>query len=114
MIVAPSGAPTISVADVSSYSIQLQWTALLSQHQNGLITGYVLRYWSERDGNNSVHVDRTWHTISVNPYTTYWLSVAAENSAGQGPFSESAIVETLQDGKFYDYILIGLQCAALP
>ena len=94
-------APTISVGDVASRSIQLQWIPPAFEHQNGIITGYVLEYWSERDGNVSVAVDRVWHVLSGDPYTRYWVRVAAENSAGQGPFTEIVTVKTLPDGRSY-------------
>lgn len=69
------------------------------EDQNGIITGYVVQYWSERSGNVSVEVDSTSYTVSAVPFARYWVRVAAENSAGQGPYSDVVIAKTLPDGK---------------
>jgi hypothetical protein len=71
---------------------------LAFEDQNGIITGYVVEYGSDRSGNHSVKVDSTRYTVPALPFTSYWLRVAANNSAGLGPFSEAVIVETSQDG----------------
>ncbi|CAI8037191.1 Phosphatidylinositol phosphatase PTPRQ [Geodia barretti] len=93
----PSRAPTVSVGSIASDSIQLQWMPLAFEDQNGIITGYVVEYGSDRSGNHSVKVESTRYTVPALPFTSYWLRVAANNSAGLGPFSEAVIVETSQD-----------------
>ena len=96
---APSRAPDVSIGDVASDSILLEWMPLQFEHQNGMITGYVVEYGSDRSGNGSVEVDSTEYTVVAVPYTSYWLRVAANNSAGRGPYSQVVIVETLPEGK---------------
>ena len=96
---APSAAPTsVSVSEVTSSSITVQWSAVDCIHRNGDITGYSVRY-----GAQTVSVSRggaTMTTISrLESSTTYSIEVAAVNSAGTGIYSDTYI--TLTDSKCY-------------
>ena len=71
------------------------------QDQNGIITGYFVEYGSDRSSNHSVMVESTMYTVPAVPFTRYWLRVAANNSAGLGPFSELVMATTSQDGIVY-------------
>ena len=42
--------------------------------------------------------DITEYTLEAAPYTDYVVSVAAVNSAGQGPFSDITEIRTPEDG----------------
>lgn len=88
------------MGEVSSHSIQIQWIPLDTLNQNGIITNYTVLYWTNRGINSSIKVDSTEFTKLVDPFTMYWFRVAAETSAGLGPFSEVLSVESLQDGKY--------------
>ncbi|CAI8029949.1 Neogenin (Fragment), partial [Geodia barretti] len=92
--------PGVTVTDVNSSSITVQWGSVPCIHQNGAITGYSVQYGVMGSGNTeTVTVDgasTTQTTIpGVNPSTTYSIQVAAVNSAGTGVYSDP---ETLQMG----------------
>ena len=89
----------MTVVDVSSDTIELQLTPLAEEDRNGIITGYVIEYFSSR-GSDSIPTDSsTEFSLTVAPYTRYELRVAAVNAAGQGPFSHPVTTTTLEDGK---------------
>ena len=87
-ILAPSAPPTsVSVSEVTSSSITVQWGPVDCIHRNGDITGYSVRYGSE---NMSVSGDSSggMYVISgLMPSTTYSIQVAAQTSAGPGTYS---------------------------
>ena len=88
MFPAPSSPPSsVSVSEVTSSSITVQWGPVDCIHRNGDITGYSVQYGSE---NVSISGDSSggMYVISgLMPSTTYSIQVAAETSAGTGPFS---------------------------
>ena len=98
----PSAAPTsVSVSEVTSSSITVQWEAVDCIHQNGDITGYSVRYGeigsAEREKTVSMTSSVTMYTITgLSTFTNYSIEVAAVNSAGAGVYSDDIIVETLQ------------------
>ena len=83
-------------------SIEVRWQPIPSHQQNGYLTGYVVRYWKEKDG-SIINVNPTEHKILVDGYT--WMavirglnsnvqlkiSVAGFTSTGEGPQSKEAI-----------------------
>ena len=90
---APSAAPTsVSVSEVTSSSITVQWGAVDCIHRNGDITGYSVRYGVQGSGSTqTMRVSGgsvTEATISgLTASTTYSFEVAAVNSAGTGVYS---------------------------
>ena len=90
---APSAAPTsVSVSEVTSTSITVQWGAVDCIHRNGDITGYSVRYGVQGSGSTqTVSVSgggATMTTISgLMASTTFSIDVAAVNSAGTGMHS---------------------------
>ena len=95
---APSAAPTsVSVSEVTSSSITVQWGAVDCIHLNGDITGYSVRYGVQ----GNVEGDRTvemasgdssggMHQISgLSAATVYTIEVAAVNNAGTGIYSDA-------------------------
>ena len=90
---APSTAPTsVSVSEVTSSSITVQWGAVDCIHRNGDITGYTLSYGVQGNGSTqTVNVsggEATQTIISeLTPSTNYSIEVAAVNSVGTGVYS---------------------------
>ena len=107
---APSAPPTsVSVSEVTSSSITVQWGAVDCIHHNGDITGYSVRYGVQGSGSTqTVSVSgggATQTTISgLMPSITYSIEVAAVNSAGTGMYSDA--VSDLTSGIVY-YIITG-------
>ena len=91
---APSAAPTsVSVSEVTSSSITVQWGAVDCIHRNGDITGYSVRYGVQGSGNTqnmSVSGGSVTEATVQNLmfFTTYSIEVAAVNSAGAGAYSD--------------------------
>jgi len=97
----PSSAPTrVTVVNVTSTTLSLEWDPLTIEDHNGVITGYVVNY-SRVDTGSTVTVVSSTTSVYIGmlrPYTTYSFSVAAETSVGSGPFSPSLQRTTAEDG----------------
>ena len=84
----------MSVSEVTSSSITVQWGAVPCIEQNGEITGYSVQYGNQAQ---SVSVgNATEITISnLTPSTTYNVQVAAVNDADTGDYSNIISIMTL-------------------
>ena len=94
----------MSVSEVTSSSITVQWGPVDCADRNGDITGYSVQYEEVESGstqNMSVSGDSaTETTISgLMPSTTYSMEVAAVNSAGPGTYSVPAIINETRRSK---------------
>ena len=99
----PSSAPTgFIVLATSVESLSMTWNELPCSDWNGLIE-YIIQY-SRNDGNPATIIvvegsNTTTHTISgLTTCTNYSLTIAAKNSAGNGPFSPSVHTLTMPKG----------------
>ena len=109
---APSAAPTsVSVSEVTSSSITVQWGAVDCIHRNGNITGYSVQYGVQGSGNMTVEIASgdssggMYQISGLSAATAYTIEVAAVNSAGTGVYSTPIVVE-IPDSKqiiFYNY-----------
>ena len=120
---APSAAPTsVSVFEMTSSSITVQWGAVDCIHRNGDITGYLVRYGVQ----GSVEVDRTVEMASgdssggmykisgLSAGTLYTIEVAAVNNGGTGDYNVAVSYQTselgtrivLNTGYYYACIII--------
>ncbi len=97
----PTGPPlSVNVICHTAESIKITWKPPELLRQNGLITSYVLHTNSSAE--KAIYSSTKQATIIVGlfPYTTYYVSVSAANSVGEGPFAEPVIITTLEDGNF--------------
>ena len=106
---APSNPPTsVTISDVTSSSITVQWGPINCIHRNGHITEYIVQYklkGSNHINNMRVMSSSTKVTISGLYFATnYSIKVAAVNRAGSGKYSV-AIIRTTK-GINLNYILI--------
>ena len=103
---APSAAPVdLIFLSATSSSITLQWKAVPCIHQNGNITGYMIEYEEVVDENEaprmnvSIVGDQKEMTAGIitglKPLTHYDIRVAAVNSAGIGPFTNTSNASTI-------------------
>ena len=96
----PSTPPTsLSVSDITSTNITVQWGPVDCIHRNGDITGYSVKYGAQ--GTRSTQTLKvsggatTEIAISgLKASTTYFIEVAAVNSAGTGVYSHSTSLRT--------------------
>ena len=92
-IAVPSAAPTsVSVSEVTSSNITVQWGAVDCIHRNGDMIRYSVRYGIQGNGSTqTVSVsggEATMTTISgLTPSTNYSIEVAAMNSVDLGAYS---------------------------
>ena len=100
--IVPSGTPgELLVSHTLPTSVQLSWTPVPEDLQNGNITGYTVQV----EGPDStqeipvMHGNATSYEVSgLKPYTTYTFSVSAMTEAGIGP-AISTSSATPQGGK---------------
>ncbi|XP_026873742.2 LOW QUALITY PROTEIN: contactin-3 [Electrophorus electricus] len=93
----PSRAPSrIRAKSLSSSEVELGWKPLPWTTSRRRIMGYELRYWAEREGQETARVLRTagngTSTVlrGLDANTAYHITLRAYNSAGVGP--DSAVV----------------------
>ena len=104
----PSGPPIVIHTEATADSVSLQWSAPTLGSQNGIITGYIIRFSSNGETINiSVASDTMQYVSEASPFTTYQLSVAAFNSAGVGPFSDVLELRTMEAGKTTNIVYLG-------
>ena len=95
---APSAAPTsVSVSEVTSSSVTVQWGTVDCIHHNGDITGYSVRYMVQ--GNDSTRqtvesIETEFTITGLEHSTSYTIQIAAVNSAGSGVYSEPLSITT--------------------
>ena len=98
---APSAPPTsVSVSEVTSSSITVQWGPVDCIHRNGNITGYSVQYKVMGSGNTQnmfISGGSATEAIISNltPSTTYTVRVATVNDAGTGELSSRLLIVTL-------------------
>ena len=107
---APSAPPTsVSVSEVTSSSITVQWGPVACADRNGDITGYLVRYKETMTGPTNIPVsDVTEYTIiDLKPSTAYTVRVGAVNSAGR-KFSDhmNTMTEGIHLHLIYTYLNI--------
>ena len=89
---------------VNPTTILMTWQPPPSEHQNGIITAYVVNVYL---GDNSTIVQQyTTSSLSVTllglyPFSTYVVVFAAETGVGSGPFSSGFRIYTPEDGKIF-------------
>ena len=100
--IAPVAPPAeITVVEVTSTSVRLEWTGPPPDKQNGVILQYILNVTVLGMKHNAYYTssDVTSFTVdNLHPYTMYIAVIAAETSIGVGPFSSLITMETLEDG----------------
>ena len=99
----------MSVSEVTSSNITVQWGSVDCIHRNGDITGYSVWYGVQESAVEEQTVpggDTRQTTISgLTPSTTYSIEVAAVNSAGTGVYSNAIYILT-QGIHVYDIVYI--------
>ena len=93
---APSAPPAfVKLSVVSSTKIKVTWRRPDCRHQNGVITGYSVRYKKEGIGEENIGAGGILtKLLKVTKKSVYTVEVAAKTSAGTGVYSEIQTIET--------------------
>ena len=103
--------------NTSSTSISVSWEAVQAELQNGIITGYTIKYQSLTENDNRVVQagpdDRQANLTGLKEFVVYNISVTAFTVKGGGP-PNFTVVRTDQDSKSYNtcFSLLLLQSVA--
>ena len=82
----------------SSTTVSIAWIPPLENLQNGVITGYRIKYIGKDGYESELRTNQTSHLLTdLQKFTRYNMSVEAGNEMGFGP-SEYINVTTLADG----------------
>ncbi|KAM7035664.1 protein sidekick-2 [Acridotheres tristis] len=99
----PTGAPqNVAVQAATATQLDVTWEPPPVESQNGDIQGYKIHFWEEQRQNESARVKTLFLPESgvklknLTGYTSYWVSVAAFNAAGDGPRSPPVKARTQQ------------------
>ena len=96
--VVPSAPPShVTISKLTGTTITVQWEPVDCIHHNGDITSYLLQYEVQESGNTRTHtaIGEVAIILNLMSSTTYFIKVAAVNSAGTGEFSPAIITVTL-------------------
>ena len=101
----PSAAPNVSLLNISSTALEINWTALATHYRNGILLGYRIFMWKESEGSafslNTTVAGATYFKRfeELSKWTTYCFQITAFTSVGDGPKSDADCVRTFEDGK---------------
>ena len=86
----------------TSRSISVSWSTIECIERNGVITNYTVVF-QEQGGAvipGEVNVmDRTFTASGLTPHTNYTFKVAGVNSNGTGPYTNTIVILTDEEGK---------------
>ena len=98
----PSGPPLNLTAEPSSVSAILRWDPPAEEDQNGVITGYLIKYQLSSDSSSQMNITVALETEllldNLTNGVTYNFTVAAINSNGTGP-DAAMMFTTIPDSK---------------
>ena len=98
----PASEPLLlMVSDVTSDSFSLSWSPPPVEDHNGAITGYVIQVTNASTGQTFTVTSEENSTDigSLRPYTAHTCVVAAQTSAGIGPYSTTVMIQTDEAGE---------------
>ncbi|XP_066836226.1 protein sidekick-2 isoform X2 [Anser cygnoides] len=101
----PTGAPqNVAVKAATATQLDVTWEPPPAESQNGDIQGYKIHFWEAQRQNESARVKTLFlpetgvKLKNLTGYTSYWVSIAAFNAAGDGPRSPPVKGRTQQAG----------------
>ena len=88
---------------LSPTSILLTWSSPLANDHNGVITSYVIKVTEINTQfvitQQTLHEAENTTVTSLSPFSNYLCTVAAQTSAGLGPFGPGQVVQTQESGR---------------
>ena len=99
---APTAPPHDVTPSTTSRSVSVSWSTIECIERNGEITKYTVVF-QEQGGAvipGEVNVmNRTFTASGLTPHTNYTFRVAGVNSNGTGPYKNTTVILTDEDGK---------------
>ena len=95
---APTGVPQNVTYSVTSRSINITWDTIECIERNGMITDYTVIFGGAVIPGEVNETDRTFIASGLTPHTNYTFQVAGVNINDTGPFSDSIIILTHEEG----------------
>ncbi|XP_016121955.1 interleukin-31 receptor subunit alpha-like, partial [Sinocyclocheilus grahami] len=93
---APSVAPELNVTEINHSYIKLHWDEIPLEQRNGIIQGYTISFWHERDRIKVITTEKTSVVVrDLQPLTKYYALVTVHTMGG----SLNGSVVTLATGK---------------
>ena len=91
----------LTASDITSESFYLSWNPPPVEDRNGPITGYAIQVTNFGTGESFTVTSQENSTEirSLRPFTTYTCVVAAQTSAGIGPYSTTVMIQTDEAGE---------------
>ena len=89
---------------LNSSAVIVTWQPPPPEHQNGIVTAYVVSVSLEGNDTTPQYYNTTSLSLTLVgllPFSTYTVAVAAETDIGRGPFSTSFTIHTPEDGKVH-------------
>ena len=86
---APSGTPENVVFNITSTSITIKWDFVSQTQQNGIITGYIIKYRGlslDTETRNLTIVSRSVTLTNLQEGNKYEISISATTKVGAGPY----------------------------
>jgi len=107
LLTVPSGFPqTFGAQSTSSRSAVLTWDPPNAEDQNGVIVEYTINVTAVETGEEFQFTSNTtmFTVTTLRPFTTYLCIIAAETSAGIGPFNSVNTTQTNEAGEWKEYL----------
>lgn len=91
----PSAPPSnVRVVYVDHMSIVVEWDLVPAGSENGVIQGYMVKYWKRDSAVRNETVKDFTATLSAEENKSYTIQVAAYTSMGVGSFCEPITTQT--------------------
>ena len=115
----PSASPNnVTATAISSTDIRVHWSEVNTIDRNGVITYYEVEYNQTTFSDDTIHatilVDSLTFMVEVTDleeYVEYFVRVRAYTSVGAGPYSDTVMERTEQDG---NKCMIRICCTLIP
>ena len=85
----------------------MSWQEVPCRERNGKITGYIVEHGVEGAGTaiNGSSEKRNVTILHLDPLTEYSMRVAAVNSEGVGPFTNTVYMNTCESERAYTFLV---------
>ena len=104
ILVGPSSAPlNVSTVTVTSTTIEVSWSEIPLEYQNGIIRYYIVNVTETNTGSEfqAISYNQSASLNNLHPYYTYNITIAAYTTEA-GPYSVLISITTDEDGIYIE------------